>query len=195
MNRISMSFGLASALLLSACAHPIVITPDVSKLERKDIQPIDLNVGYFISDGDRQKSVESPGGGGDKVRYFPYKELEPALFKALSNVFRRAYPLKSASDAEGIKANDITFVFIPEISTNSSSTGVFTWPPTDFTVDLNCKAMDREGKVIWEKRFIGQGQAPYEEFKADFSLSAKRASQNAFEAFQRELSEAPALRR
>jgi hypothetical protein len=27
---------------------------------------------YYISDEDRAREVTTPGGGGDKVRYFPY---------------------------------------------------------------------------------------------------------------------------
>jgi len=191
--RLSLSAVLATALLVG-CAHPIVITPDVSQIDRTEVKPIECNVGYFISQPDREKEVTTPGGGGDKVRYFPYKELEPALFKALSNVFRRAYPMNSALDAEAIKTKDITFVFVPEVTTDSSSSSAFTWPPTKFTVNLNCKAFNREGKQIWESKITGNGEATFSEFKSDLPLAAKRASLKAMQDFQKALNTAPELR-
>ena len=185
---------LALPALLAGCAHQIVITPDVTQLEAKDVQPIDRNVGYVITPADCEKLVTTPGGGGDKVSYKPYAELEPALFKVLSNVFRRAYPLAAATDREAIKAKDISFVIVPVIQTDSSSDGAFTWPPTAFTVDLSCQALDRDGKVVWEKRLVGQGAATYDEFKSDFPLAAKRASLKAMAELQKELNAAAALR-
>jgi hypothetical protein len=173
-----------------ACSHPIVITPDVSQVSREGITPIEKNIGYYISNDDKAKLVTSPGGGGDKVAYYPYKELEPAIFKALSNLFRRAYPLKSANDLETIKSNDISFVFIPEIATDSSSSGVLTWPPTGFTVTIRCKAFDKTGTLLWEKSVTGQGAATFDEFKTEFSLAAKRASLKAVAAFQAEINNA-----
>jgi hypothetical protein len=184
----------ATIILISlfiGCAHPIVITPDVSQLDQPGIIQINSNVGYVISDADREKSIETPGGGGDKVHYFPYKELEPAIFKVLSNVFQRAYPMKSQNDAQILKSNNIVFVFIPIIQTDSSSTGIMTWPPTDFKVDLGCKAINAEGQVVWEKHFTGQGQASFSEFKTDFPLAAKRASLKALQDFQKDLNTAP----
>jgi hypothetical protein len=180
--------------LVFGCAHPIVITPDVSKLERNEVQPIACNVGFVITDVDRETVVTTPGGGGDKVRYFPYKELEPALFKVLSNVFQRAYPLKSPSDAASIKGNDIKFIFVPKISTDSSSGSAFTWPPTDFTIELKCTAVGTDGKVLWEKTFTGKGHAEFSEFKLDMPLAAKRATLQVMQEFQKGLNTAPALR-
>ena len=182
------------ASLFIGCAHPIVITPDVSKLDRNEVQPIPCNVGYVVTDADRETAVETPGGGGDKVKYYPYKELEPALFKVLSNVFQRAYLMKSQTDASLVKANDIRFIFVPTIRTESSSTGFLTWPPTDFKVELACKAINPEGKIIWEKTVSGTGHAEFAEFKTDMPLASKRASLEALQNFQRELNSAAELR-
>jgi len=186
---------LAAIGLLTGCAHPITVSPDLTRITREGVTLIDVNVGYYISPADMAKEVTTPGGGGDKVKYLPYKELEPALFRALSNVFRRAYSLSAPSDPVAIKEKDITFVFIPQIETDSSSDSLLTWPPTSFQVNLACKALDRDGKVIWEKRLSGQGKATFGEFKTDFSLAAKRASEQVIAEFQRELSGAPELRR
>ena len=184
----------AMAGLFFGCAHPIVITPDVSQIDRNEVRPIACNVGYVITDADRETSVETPGGGGDKVRDFPYKELDPALYKVMSNLFQRAYAMKSPTDAALVKAHDIQFIFVPKIRTDSSSTGVFTWPPTDFRIDLTCTALNAEGKTIWEKTFTGAGHASFDEFKADLPLAAKRASLQVMQELQRGLNAAPELR-
>src|SRR5512133_230027 len=185
---------LALPALLVGCAHQIVITPDVTQLSAREVQPIGRNVGYFISPADRELLVTTPGGGGDKLSYFPYKELEPALFKVLSNVFRRAYPVDSPTDAAALKAKDIAYVFVPVVQTDSSSDGTFTWPPTKFKVELACRALDGDGKTIWEQRVVGEGEATYDEFKSDFPLAARRASLKAMSELQRQLNASPALR-
>jgi len=180
--------------LLAGCAHQIVITPDVSQLSGRDVKPIAQKVGYYISAADRELQVTTPGGGGDKVSYYPYREIEPALFKVLSNVFQRAYPVASPTDAAALKANEIAYVIVPAIETDSSSESAFTWPPTRFKIALACKALDRDGKTAWEKRVVGEGEATYDEFKSDFPLAAKRASLKAMAELQRELSTAAELR-
>ncbi len=194
MNSISKPL-IAAAALLGGCAHQIVITPDVSQLDRSEVQPIGLNVGYYIAPADRDRQVITPGGGGDKVSYYPYRELEPALFKVLGNVFRRAYPLQSTGDAAALAEKGITLVFIPTITTTSSSTGFLTWPPTDFKVELACKALDPQGAVVWEDHLVGEGKAEFSEFKSDFPLAARRAALKAMSELQRAINAAPPLRR
>ena len=88
---------LAPALLLltCACAHSITITPALDALPAPGVGRIEKNVGYYIAPENLAKQVETPGGGGDKVKYFPYKESEPALKKVLSNIFGEVHPLPS----------------------------------------------------------------------------------------------------
>jgi hypothetical protein len=191
MSAFRKSLSLALILFCTGCAHSVVTTPDLAELKHGDVNPIDKNVGYYISKEDREKKVTTPGGGGDKVSYYPYKELEPALYKTLSNVFRRAYALESPTDSQTIQAKGISFVFTPRIATNSSSDSALTWPPTKFTVILACKAVNPGGETVWEKQFTGEGAAEFREFKADFSLAAKRASHSAFLQFQQALANDP----
>jgi hypothetical protein len=174
---------IALAVIVTGCAHQIKITPDVSAFKSEGVSTLDKKVGYYISKEDREKKVITPGGGGDKVQYYPYKELEPALQKSLSIVFARVYSLESMQDPQ-IAGNSLAYVFVPTIATNSSSDSVLTWPPTKFTVILACKAVDAQGATVWEKQFTGEGAAEFDEFKSDLSLAAKRASQNAFSQFQ-----------
>lgn len=194
MSGLKSSVLFVLAILCGGCAHSIVTTPDLGELKHGGMDPIDRNVGYYISKEDRERQVTTPGGGGDKVSYFPYKELEPALYKALSNVFRRAYPLESPDDAQAMQAKGISLVFTPTIATNSSSDSALTWPPTKFTVILACKAIDASGKTIWEKQFTGEGAAEFSEFRTDFSMAAKRASLSTFQQFQKALASDPELR-
>ncbi len=189
---------LAPVFLLAAlagCAHPIVITPDLRAIDRNKIVPIEKAAGYYISEADRAKKVESPGGGGDKVAYYPYKELEPAFQKVLYNVFKDIKRLDAPPDAASLKANNLFVAFTPTFVTNSSSSGVFTWMPTNFTVKIDCKAIDGEGKEIWQKHIEESATVTSNEVYADFSIAAKKASEKAFLVLQDALNTAPELRR
>lgn len=175
------------ALGLTGCAHPIVIAPPTHNLEPKAGPVSNKNVAYFISRENREKQVITAGGGGDKVSYYPYKDLETAYYKSLSGVFGRVYTLDSLNNTDYLRANNISFVFVSTIETDSSSTGVFTWPPTDFSITLDTTATDPDGKRIWANRVTGKGHAEYQEFMSDFPLSSKRAAEQAFKLLQEAL--------
>lgn len=194
MKSITKLLLVALALLTSACAHPIVITPDTAKLDRGNVKQSSKTVGYYISEADRKLEVTTPGGGGDKVTYKPYAQLEPALQKVLSNKFRRVYSLSRPDDSAEIRQKGISYVFIPAVSTESSSKSAFTWPPTNFSVTLNCRAVDNSGKTIWQKNIVGKGEAEFKEFKLNYSLSAQRASLNTFKMLEQELNKEPKFR-
>ncbi len=187
MNYLTRVIAVLALFITIGCAHQINITPPLNTLDVDGIGKIDKNVGYYISPVDLSKEVTTPGGGGDKVKYFPYKESEPALNKILSNIFSKVYPLTSIDDKQFISSNNISYIFIPKIETNSSSDSAFTWPPTNFTVSLDCKALDRSGSVIWQKNVKGEGEASFSEFKNDFPLAAKRAVIKAFLKLQEEI--------
>ena len=145
---VSRVFVVLIVFFSAGCAHPIKITPNINDIDRKDVSKIDKSVGYYISEADRGLSVITPGGAGDKVEYTPYKDLEPALQKVLSNMFQRVHKITSLQDSAFIKANDISYIFFPKIETNSSSTALLTWMATDFTVKLDCKAIDESGQIL-----------------------------------------------
>lgn len=181
---------------LTGCAHPIVMSPDVAKIEpTSGIVPIKKNVAYYIAEDLRTKEVTTPGGGGDKVSYQPYRDMETAFYKMLTNVFGNVTKLKSPNDAEAISKNNVAYVITPQLLTDSSSPSPFTWPPTKFSVDLTCNISDAAGKTVATKKVSGAGNAEFDEFKADFSLSAKRASQDALLKMQQALADEPELRK
>jgi hypothetical protein len=140
-----------------------------------------------MTDEERNRRGITPGGGGDKIEYAPYKELEAGLFRVLNNVFANVHPLRSVDEQSSIAEKGITLVFRPTIATNSSSSSLFTWPPTAFEVIIEIKAMDTGGKLLWADTISGKGNAEFAEFKSDFSLAAKRASEAALKQLQTRL--------
>ena len=194
MHSIARFAVFATALLVVGCAHQINITPPLNTLDARDIVRIDKVVGYYISPADRTKEVETPGGGGDKVKYRPYQESEPALKQVLSNLFTKVVSIPSLDDKQFIASNNIAFLFVPTIETESSSDSAFTWPPTSFTVTLDSRALSPTGATVWQKKVKGQGQAAFTEFKHDLSLAARRANRDAFMNLQREINAATEFR-
>lgn len=184
------SMGLLFSVLFG-CAHPIVISPPTIGLEAKSGPVSKKNVGYFISKENREKQVITEGGGGDKVSYFPYKDLEVAFYKSLTGVFNRVHSLDVPSNRDYLKSNEISFVFIPTIETSSSSASIITWPPTDFTITVETIANDASGNRVWSHRVSESGHAEYSEFLSDFALSSKRAGEKTFKALQDALLKAP----
>jgi hypothetical protein len=183
-----------SLVLTIGCARQMNITPPLNTLASDGISKIDKNVGYYISSDDLSKEVTTPGGGGDKLRYFSYRDCAPVMKKILSNIFNQVHRFGSPDDKQFISANNISYVFIPKIETDSSSESALTWPPTRFSVSLRCKATDSSGSVIWEKEVKGEGEATYDEFKHDLPLAAKRAVRNAFSLLQTEIIQSQVFR-
>lgn len=181
------------ALLLGACAHPISITPDVSSFREGGAQS-SMSVAYVVTNADRAQEVTTPGGGGDSVRYFPYREMESGLFQALSAIYRRVTLFRSPSEGSAPEHRDVKLVFIPKITTGSSSPSLFTWPPTRFFVTIAYEARDPAGKAVYSNQVLGQGAAEFEEFKGDFGLAGKRATRDALMNFKAQVEGAGELR-
>jgi len=166
---------LASFLLLGGCSHQIAIGP----LETPKRMEAGLNAkkaAYVMTDIDRSKQVHSEGGGGDKVNYFPYRDLEKSIRDAMRAVYSDVIVVKSASDTETIRASNISFIFTPDIATTSSSSSLLTWPPTQFTVTLSCVVVDANGKEVTRFKVSGEGKAEFSEFKSDLGLAGRRAA-------------------
>jgi hypothetical protein len=186
MKKIVTALVIVGSLLLSGCAHQIQINPKTDGLQVSE-NMVNKAVGYHIAEADRLKKVTSPGGGGDKVSYTPYKDVETALYTVLSNKFSDVYLVKSLENKAFIKDNAIELVFLPSIETNSSSSSLVTWPPTKFTINLSCKAINADGNTVWEKVISSEGEAEFSEFKNDYSLAAKRATEKLFIQLANEL--------
>ena len=197
MKRLLAYFSAVIAcVVIVGCAHPINMNPDLAALQPAAGKTvINKKVGYFMPDSLRTMEVTTPGGGGDKVRYFPYRDLEPGLYKALSEVFVSVNKLSNANDPADLKAGAIKLVILPEIATTSSSSSPFTWPPTAFSVDLTCNINDDSGKLVKSVKVTGNGNASFDEFKSNFSLASVRASNDALAKLIQALADTPELRK
>ncbi|MES2530834.1 MAG: hypothetical protein V4636_07345 [Pseudomonadota bacterium] len=178
-KRIAQTFAaLAFAALLAGCAHPIVVqaenTPD-----RVEANLIQKKVAYAMTDADRAKQVTTQGGGGDKVSYYPYRDLEKSLRDTLRSVYTDVAVVPSATDANAVRDAGAVLVFTPQINTTSNSPSPFTWPPTEFSTEFVCKVTDATGAEVAQLRVTGQGVAEFSEFKSNFSLAANRAGTDA----------------
>ena len=176
--------------IISGCAHGIQLTPNLDDLHNTDVEvenKINKNVAYYISQQDMDTEVITPGGGGDKVKYYPYRDTEAALDTMLSKVFNHVYSIPLIKQAAFIQEKNISYIFKPSIKTDSSSDSILTWPPTHFTFELTCTATDLSDNEVWSKKVIAEGNAEYGEFKEDLSLSARRASEEAFKLMLAEL--------
>jgi hypothetical protein len=179
---------------LFGCAHPINMKPDLTNIDNKNTQRNSAKVGYYISEANLALEVTTPGGGGDKVRYFPYRDIEAGIYKALSEVFSSVSKVKNPKDLTELGKSEIAFLFAPEISTTSSSPSPFTWPPTQFGVSITTMVTDARGNSVEKLSVTGNGAAEFAEFKSNFSLSAVRASNDTLAKLAKVVRESPELR-
>ncbi|MES2943018.1 MAG: hypothetical protein V4772_09145 [Pseudomonadota bacterium] len=185
-----------ACVFLFGCAHPISMSPDVTTVAAASgNKVIDKKVAYYLPDALRAVEVTTPGGGGDKVRYFPYRDIETGFYKALSEVFGSVNKVPDAKDTAALKSGGFSFLITPEITTSSSSESAFTWPPTQFSVNLACSITDPDGKLVDTVRVSGNGAATFDEFKTNHSLAATRAASDALVKLVKALNESPNLRK
>lgn len=194
MRKLIRYLAVVLALATSGCAHMINLTPPLNTLEAEGIAKIGKTAGYYIDPALAKQVVTSPGGGGDKVSYTPYADAEPALQNVLERVFGSAVAVSSPSDKQALADKHVAYVFIPTITTDSSSSSAFTWPPTHFTVTIDCKAVTPDGATVWQGTAKGDGDAVFADFKHDFSLAGRRAMKAAMTSLQSQLAAAQALR-
>lgn len=185
---------IALAGLLSACAHPIVISPDPASLA-KPTDKIDRNVGLVITAADKAIQITSPGGGGDNISYYPYKDLEFGIYSTLSSVYSNVVPLNALDEKQKISQQNLGMIFLPAIQTTSSSESLFTWPPTFFSIMIDYRVVDPSGAQLSSGRVLGEGRAEFSEFKSDFALAAKRAGTDALNKLKDKLQASPELRK
>lgn len=178
--------------LISACAHPITIVPNKTP-ERVAGSLSQKKAAYVMTDNDRNKQVTTAGGGGDKVNYYPYRDVEKAIRDALRSIYADVIAISSSADIDSLKTNNISVVYIPVISTVSSSDSAFTWPPTYFGVELTCNVYDVAGKELSNLKVTGNGNAEFSEFKINTGLAGSRASSDLSEKLRQEILKSPNL--
>lgn len=180
---------LGMVFMLGGCAHPIMIAPDLATVGTAQQTKSSKSIGYYLAES-VEKEVTTSGGGGDNVKYKPYKDLETGLYKMYASIFSSVTLLSSSNDPARLKLDYIAAV---EISTSSSSPSLFTWPPTVFTLNLANDISDAKDTLLGNLRTSGEGRAEFSEFKSDFGLAGKRASQEALNKMQGLLISTPFL--
>lgn len=191
MRFIRLFVLLAVVTTTFGCAHRIDISPRLEKFDRDRpaaSERIGKSVGIYMPAGYFNLQVTTPGGGGDKVTYLPYRSLYVGFQKMVENIFDKAIQLSSPSDQAELERNNITFVLTPDLTTHSGSSSLLTWPPTDFSIALTTKVMDGSGRIIASPSVVGIGKvAGFSEFRSDFGLSGRLAMEDALAKMQRTL--------
>ena len=196
MNALRLTLILLVIAGTGGCAHPMIIKPEMQALAATpNGERIEKNVGMYISAANRQKEVTTPGGGGDKVTYRPYADLETGLYKVLTDVFQNVEVLNAPPNSEAIQSKSLAYIFEPEVTTTSSSSGVLTWMATDFSVQLTCKITDAQGQSVSTVSSTGSGHADFSELKSNFSLAGQRASQDALVKLRTSLAQSADLKK
>ena len=166
---------LALTTAVAGCSHPITMITETAP-PRATAHLIPKKVAYVMTDTQRDQQVTTAGGSGDRVSYYPYRDLEKSIRDALRAVYRDVIVLRTADDARANEAAGVSLVFTPHIRTDSSSTSWLTWPPTSFTAEVTCVVSDAAGVEITRVRAIGNGTAEFSEFNGDYGLAARRAA-------------------
>ena len=153
------------AALLVGCAHPISVTPDASKLGLglDPKQRTEAKVSYQVTVTDLALEVTTPGGGGDAVRYFPYRDMDEGLERMLGVVFTQV----SRNGASLLGQAGADYVI------------TLTWPPSNFTVDLTLTIRRASGEIVATPRVVGHGHAADGERIFDHAIAGRRATEDA----------------
>ena len=102
--------------------------------------------------------------------------------------------MTSLPSGSGASAAGAAYVFVPVITTTSSSPSGLTWPPTKFSTEIACSVTDAKGAPVTQFKVTGDGAAEFEEFKGDFSLSARRSVMAVAEKFAQAVRSDPKLK-
>ena len=127
MKKLKVLLSVVALTFLVGCAHPISVAPkaDIVTANAAAKGKLKTKVGFFISPESLKLEVTTPGGGGDNVRYFPYRDLEVGYQKMLSGVFTGVVRVSKLNDPAEFERGDLVYIFTPEMITNSGSTGFF----------------------------------------------------------------------
>ena len=170
-----LACAVALAALLAGCSHPITMITETAP-PRPLAHLVPKKVAYVMTDAQRDQQVTTAGGSGDRVSYYPYRDLEKSIRDALRAVYRDVIVLRTAGDAKANEAAGVSLVFTPQIKTDSSSSSWITWPPTSFTAEVACVVSDAAGAEVTRVRATGNGTAEFGEFNGDYGLAARRAA-------------------
>ncbi len=98
------------------------------------------------------------------------------------------------TDTAAVAKHSLNYIVEPTITTTSSSSGVFTWMATDFTVLVSCKVTDPQGHTVTTVSSTGVGKAESSEVRSDFSIAGERAAKDALQKLEAAFLAAPELK-
>ena len=137
------------------------------------------HVGYYIPPEVESLEVTTPGGGGDNVRYYPYRDMAEGFHKMLSNVFASVVKLDSPADKPTLDREGVNYVIVPTMVTTSGGSAFLTWPPTHFSVDLTSQVRSADGELVASPRVVGIGNADTGERLSERGIAGRRAMEDA----------------
>jgi len=177
---------LTLLFLFSGCVHDISIAPNSAELKKSRPVTIHQTVAYYIPPERYEKSVITPGGNNDTLRYTPYQDLEEGFKKVLDNVFIDVYKIDGLDDPK-IKEKKIRFIFIPEIETMSYSKSIIDWEPTRFTILLKVDVLTAQKRKLFKTYAQGKGIANFGRYKDNPTYAVEIATRSALLQFQDEI--------
>jgi len=169
-------FVCALLLLLVGCAHPISVQPDIRLLADSGAPRLPMAVALHVAPEDTALEVTTSGGGGDSVRYFPYRDLEGPLLYALSRVFDKVVVVTRAMAGEDLAREGFQLSVQPKLLSASGSSSAFTWPPTFFSFTATAAFVDPAGASVALIQESGSGKAEFAEFRKSPGLAGQRAA-------------------
>jgi len=157
------------SVYLAGCAHSVSIAPAISSFDfaaESNKKKIPVVVGYYIPQNLLDREVSTPAGGGDYVKYFPYKDIQDSYRKMLEALFVEVKWVTNLNNQDG----KVGLVISPVIKTNSSSANDKYWRADNFTVEIDTLIYGANGNLIKKINSIGAGESTYrEEFQANWN--------------------------
>jgi hypothetical protein len=179
-------------VFLFGCTHTINISSNLNSVKNKS-EITNKKIGFYISPANRDKEVTDSTTGGDKVAYYPYRDLESSIYKVLFEAFKDVRKMDSFPSESVLKEQGVSYVFIPEVITEASNDSIFFWPPTRFKINLGVKAIDSKGQIAWTKNFEKTGEATRDEWRENFGAAGSKANELVMKEFLEELLKSPLL--
>lgn len=173
--------GVFLCIVMTGCAlHPISIMPTPSA---PFMSPglVKKNVAYLISESDKNKPVTVSSSLGSQYTYYPYKDLEVVIRRALSANYANVIAITDRNEIPLLADKNIAYLFMPEIKTTSRVNSYIYWQPTEFDIDINTVVADHSGYLVTSFRVYGTGTSMIDELSSNNGGLAGQRAANSIE--------------
>jgi hypothetical protein len=194
MRQVLGLCALAATLTLGACAHSISIEP--GSLLPTGRPTSNRSVAYVISAADLAREAFDRAPGGDSVNYFPYRDIESGLRQMLQALYAKVVVLRDTGDVAVIQRDDVSLIFMPTLSTQTTRFSPLTWVPTNFSLLISYRVQDVSGREVYHNTAHGDGRAYYTEVidTRESGLAGRRAAREALAKMREQIESAPELK-